>query len=511
MFVIATLALRNRNAIAKGLKPEFELIVSSDDEDVGEDITLAAGDRPTNANETYYKCSKCMSNDCRHRNHLFDEVAGDEPLQTELYDENCSALYANAYYDKLVEDLNGMPSPEVVGKSNECETRSTAPDLSAEIEMMSESCLEKEDTKCTDSDGLLDRHRQLIVEMSTEAALKQQADEQLKLETIAQMNDVDSRFERIKELQSESDDEAYEDVVENATIVIEDDNESIYSSTAEIPQQFEITAIEVVDDCIGPGMMENEVELIERVDNEQIDYTNESKSIEEFDPTEIEPSTNVLEDNDHQHDDHIEDLGTIREFMRDYENLMERMQTAVQSEHIPVSEENDTTTPDLDEIHKDLTIDQKSVLIDRLLEHRSPIFDISAEELNREVDALKADTRDKIVAMVDRVYANRDAYSNADDVGSSDDEDDDLFEDALNEEEEDDEFMSLTNLTMFGENRDKLVDSVVLTAEQDHGSGENVKICKAVDESGNAPENDTHFLETGHAMVENVSEYDNQL
>lgn len=64
----------------------------------------------------------------------------------------------------------------------------------------------------------------------------------------------------------------------------------------------------------------------------------------------------------------------------------------------------------------DLT--NRSDLIDRLLVTKSPLFDLSAEDVNLQVDALRDNNFNSTAEMIDRVYCQRDRYARYDEENS---------------------------------------------------------------------------------------------
>lgn len=359
--ISATLAIRNRNAIAKGLKPEFEMvrmqfygwyfvyhsfvyplqIDSSGDEDDDRAIGDSCESNSRKSADRRY-CTRCTSNDCKfterecsaHR--VFDEVAGGEPLQKELYEVDCSGLYDNDYYDKLVDELNQAAKennlketekPIIGDKQSNITTSITHLERSEESESLvniAEKTLleiESQKTLYTDS-GVHERHRLLIQDMF------------------------------VKSTQELTND----DIVESAQ----------------------------TSQCM---------------DTKSVDISIDSSS-DENDPLAV-----VTED------DHFD---------------------------TPESDSDDDSVADLDEIHKELMAvhvppppKPKSVLIERLLNSRASIFDIPADELNRQVAALKENNQNELVELVDRVYENREAYLNTDEAADHiSDDDSDEYEDA---------------------------------------------------------------------------------
>lgn len=308
---------------------------------------------------------------------MFDEVAGGEPQQKELYDVDCSDLYNNEYYDKLVEELNqasldtnlkekAMPAIA----TDEIRTEETKPlDNTAEETLLAVESLKK---LHTDSD-VHDRHRLLIQELFVQSTL----DEQAKVDHVE--CEQDEQFEVPK-----SDDTIF---IKGTSDADDDDSLSVVT-------------------------------------------------------------------NDKQPDTSDSDL-----------------------------DEDDIDTDsiaDLNDIHKDLFAvhappppsDDKSVLIERLLNSRSAIFDIPADELNRQVAALEENKHNELVGLVDRVYENREAYKNPDKSEKPiDDDDSDEYVDALTDfDAENSDLTEITaepntispasGITIFCENVSSLLESV---------------------------------------------------
>lgn len=321
-------------------------INSSGDEDDIRSIGDSSESNSRKSNDRRY-CTKCTSNDCKYTerecvaHQVFDEVAGGEPLQKELYEVDCSGLYDNDYYDQLVDELNQAAGENNIKETDEPKidekqsniTPSTT-DLESGDEPQSlvniadETLLEIESQKTlyTDS-GMRDQYRMVIQDMFVKSTQESAQPNDIKFESVQTKQCFDTKSVDMS-IQSSSDED------EPLKVVTKDD-------------QFDTSESDLVDDNVA----------------------------------------------------------------------------------------------DLDEIHKELFAvhappphEPKSILIERLLNSRASIFDIPADELNRQVAALEENNQNELVEMVDRVYENRDAYHNPDETSEriSDEESDD-YEDAQTE------------------------------------------------------------------------------
>lgn len=307
---------------------------------------------------------------------MFDEVAGGEPQQKELNEVDCSGLYNNEYYDKLVEELNqasldtnlkekAMPAIA----TDDIRTEESEPlDNTADETLLAVESLKK---LHTDSD-VHDRHRLLIQDLFVQSTLDEQA--------------------KVDHVECEQD-EQFEEPKSDDTIFIK--------GTSDADDDADDDALSVV--------------------------TNDKQ-----------PDTS---------DSDLDDTDSIA---------------------------------DLNDIHKDLFAvhaplppsDDKSVLIKRLLNSRSAIFDIPADELNLQVAALEENKHNELVGLVERVYENREAYKNPDESKKPiDDDDSDEYVDALTDFDAENSDLTentaepntispTSGITIFCENVSSLLESV---------------------------------------------------
>lgn len=402
-------------------------IVSSDDEDdqlksICAD-PKAAGDSAdlSPKSDKYHYCTKCMSNDCKYKEqcpkHVYDEVAGDDPLQKELYEEDCSNLYNNEYYNQLVDDLNQtnvitIDDPQTENEiafeavANECSINSSESSVDPYANIMAETLtvIEQQKQLYKEPDAH-ERSRQLIQELSSKTAQEEQENTERILSAIAQ-EDSSVPIVVIANRAESEDDRSSEDVKS------EDEDEA-----------------------------------------EKIEDKSTNKSEYEDDDDDDEDRYSNIDDVDSVHPQTSSKVGTIRGFIQEFTEFLETREEKAQLERNRLegleteackrqknadNELEIDEIPDLDEIHKDLLLDPsnpleaeedtpKGELIERLLESRPAIFDIPADELNREVAALGENSHNSLVEMIDRVYQNREAYHNPDEESS---ENEDAFEDA---------------------------------------------------------------------------------
>lgn len=187
----------------------------------------------------------------------------------------------------------------------------------------------------------------------------------------------------------------------------------------------------------------------EKCDNNQIN----AKEVVVENPIEIyrkfdsKPSDSESEDDYNDYDDidsFVADASTkpertIRGFLHDYDAFLDKMQLKLDKSQVAINDlrnksmrdtniceemlsdeaQEHLNIPDLDEIHQDLIgiedidHDSKTNSIERMLRCNDPIFDIPADLLNIEVEALQSNAHNELVDMVDRVYRNRKSYMNS--------------------------------------------------------------------------------------------------
>lgn len=120
----------------------------------------------------------------------------------------------------------------------------------------------------------------------------------------------------------------------------------------------------------------------------------------------------------------LENMGTRLNHLRDMTDQLRESRAQIDEEFTQLGISRPTTTESIDEEEEDaeqtLYSDAENVecidhtnrsdLVDRLLVSKSPLFDLSAEDVNRQVDALRDNNFKSTAEMIDRVYCQRDRY-----------------------------------------------------------------------------------------------------
>lgn len=116
----------------------------------------------------------------------------------------------------------------------------------------------------------------------------------------------------------------------------------------------------------------------------------------------------------------LENMGSRLNHLREMTDQLGESRAHIDEELTQLGISRPTTTEstaeDVEEIlyaenSECIDLTNRSDLIDRLLVTKSPLFDLSAEDVNRQVDALRDNNFNSTAEMIERVYCQRDRYT----------------------------------------------------------------------------------------------------